>query len=136
MIGTSIAIVLTLKPLKALMPNGFTKSFASSAAVCTGSGGRAPGIGSAFSTRRLTVSKTAPRSMAKVSARWPAKTRMPVAASVRIALRREVGVVGIVRGPMFDGTVGLELPAEEHACAGGTCRPFALESQPRSSVTR
>ena len=74
LIGTSSVIVFTLKPLKLFTPKGFTKSLASSAAVMTGRGGLRPGMGAPFPTRRFTVSKTAPRSIAKVSARCPAYT--------------------------------------------------------------
>jgi len=42
-----------LKPLNAFTPNGFAKSFASSAAVWMGSGGRKPGIGVAFSREQV-----------------------------------------------------------------------------------
>ena len=51
-IGTSIAIELTLKPDSVSTPNGFTASFASSAAVSTG------GV-----RRRFSVSNVPPRSM-------------------------------------------------------------------------
>ena len=67
-IGTSIAIVWTLVPLNRFTPKGLESSLASSFLLSTG-GNR----------RRLTVSNTAPRSMANVSARCPANTLAPVA---------------------------------------------------------
>ena len=51
-IGISMAMLFTLVPLKRLMPNGSFKSSASSAGVSNGR-----------KRRRLTVSKTAPRSI-------------------------------------------------------------------------
>ena len=71
-IGTSIAIVWTLVPLNRFTPKGLESSLASSFLLSTG-GNR----------RRLTVSNTAPRSMAKVSARCPANTLAPVPWSSR-----------------------------------------------------
>jgi hypothetical protein len=90
----------------------------------------------AFSTRRLIVSNTAPRSIAKVSARCPAKTRMPVSASVKIACAAVWSYIGVVRGPMFDGAVGRSAPPNSGVTESQSFGPFRLKLQPRYSVTR
>jgi hypothetical protein len=59
---------------------------------------------------------------------------MPVAASVRMPCCRRLAYIGMVRGPMFEGTVGWSWPPKSTVL----CRhfgPLSRSLQSRSSVT-